>query len=52
MKVSDYIDEETQGIQQLTDKRNAVEHEADEVGSLISSMREHDSPALTRRGAI
>ena len=39
MKVSDYIDEETQGIQQLTDKRNAVEHEADEVGSLISSMR-------------
>ncbi len=40
MKVSDYIDEETQGIQHLTQKRNAVENEADEVGSLISSMRE------------
>ena len=40
MKVSDYINEETQGIEHLTQKRNAVEHEADEVGSLISSMRE------------
>ena len=40
MKVSDYINEETQGIEQLTQKRNAVEHEADEVGTLISSMRE------------
>ena len=40
MKVSDYIDEETRGIQHLTQKRNAVENEADEVGTLISSMRE------------
>ncbi len=40
MKVSDYINEETQGIEHLTQKRNAVEHEADEVGSLITSMRD------------
>ena len=40
MKVSDYIDEETRGIQHLTQKRNTVENEADEVGTLISSMRE------------
>ena len=40
MKVSDYIDEETRGIQQLSDKRNAVEKEADDVSSLILSMRE------------
>ena len=40
MKVSDYIDEETRGIQHLTQKRNAVETEADEVGTLISSMRD------------
>ena len=40
MKVSDYINEETEGIQHLTQKRNAVENEADEVGTLISSMRE------------
>ena len=40
MKVSDYIDEETRGIEHLTQKRNTVENEADEVGTLISSMRE------------
>ena len=38
MKVSDYIDEETRGIQHLTQKRNSVENEADEVGTLISSI--------------
>ena len=40
MKVSDYIDEETRGIQLLTQKRNAVESEADEVSALIISMRD------------
>ena len=40
MKVSDYIDEETRGIQHLSQKRNTVETEADEVGALISSMRD------------
>ena len=40
MKVNDYIDEETQGIQNLTNKRSAVEREADEVGGLITSLRD------------
>ncbi|HEY7367474.1 MAG TPA: transcriptional regulator, partial [Nitrosopumilaceae archaeon] len=37
--VSEYIEEENQGIQNLTRKRGAVENEADEVGSLINTLR-------------
>jgi len=32
VKVSEYIDEENRGIQNLTQKRSAVEKEADGVG--------------------
>ncbi len=39
MKVSEYIEEEKQGIQNLTRKRGAVENEADEVGILINNLR-------------
>jgi hypothetical protein len=39
MKVSDYIEEENQGIQNLKMKRTAVEKEADEVGNFISNLR-------------
>ena len=39
MKVSEYIEEENQGIQSLTKKRGAVENEADEVGNLINNLR-------------
>ena len=37
MKVSDYIDEETRGIEHLTQKRNTVENEADEVGLRLAA---------------
>jgi len=40
IKVSEYITEETQGIQQLSDKRLSVEKEADDVGHLIVSLKE------------
>ena len=39
MKVSEYIDEENQGIHNLTKKRTAVENEADEVGALINGLK-------------
>ena len=39
MKVSEYIEEENQGINNLSRKRGAVEHEADEVGTLINNLR-------------
>ena len=39
MKVNEYIEEENQGIQNLTRKRGAVEQEADDVGTLINTLR-------------
>ena len=39
MKVSEYIEEENQGIQSLARKRGAVENEADDVGNLINNLR-------------
>ncbi len=39
-KVSEYIDEENRGIQQLTDKRMKVENEADEVATIINNLRD------------
>jgi molybdopterin converting factor small subunit len=38
--VSQYIEEENRGIKELTHKRKQVENEADEVGSLINSLRD------------
>jgi len=39
LKVSEYIEEENEGIQSLTKKRGAVENDADEVGNLINNLR-------------
>ena len=40
IKVNEYIEEETTGIQNLTNKRTSVEREADEVANLITSLRD------------
>jgi chromosome segregation ATPase len=39
-KVSEYINEENRGIQELADKRMKVENEADEVGVIINNLRD------------
>ncbi len=38
--MSEYIDEENRGIQELTIKRKQVENEADEVGTIINTLRD------------
>ena len=40
MKVSDYIEEENRGIKELSIKRKQVENEADEVGTIINTLRD------------
>ncbi|MEO2264615.1 MAG: transcriptional regulator, partial [Nitrosopumilus sp.] len=39
-KVSEYIDEENSGITELANKRKQVEDEADQVGVIISNLRD------------
>jgi predicted RNase H-like nuclease (RuvC/YqgF family) len=39
-KVSQYIEEENKGIKELAHKRQQVENEADEVGSIINNLRD------------
>ncbi|MDH3834098.1 MAG: transcriptional regulator, partial [Nitrosopumilus sp.] len=39
-KVSEYIEEENRGIKELANKRKQVENDADEVGTIINTLRE------------
>jgi len=39
-KVSEYIEEENRGIKELAIKRQHVENEADEVGTIINTLRD------------
>jgi hypothetical protein len=39
-KVTQYIDEEKQGIKNLSQKRSDVEKEADDVAIIINNLRE------------
>ncbi len=39
-KVSEYIEEENRGIQDLSIKRKQVEDEADQVGTIINTLRD------------
>ena len=39
-KISQFIQEENDGLQELTRKRSEVEKDADEVGNIVYSLRD------------
>ena len=39
-KISQFIQEENEGLQELTRKRSEVEKDADEVGNIVYSLRD------------
>ena len=39
-KISQFIQEENQGLEELTRKRSEVEKDADDVGNLVYSLRD------------